>query len=238
MAISNFIATCTKNEPIAREIHEVRFTKPSDFTFKAGQFVLWDVPLVDDPEDIQTRAYSIASAPHEDELIFIVKILPEGRAGRWVSQVLKEGTEVRMQGPMGVFVMDPAISGDCVMVCTGTGFAPLRSQIMDALERGDTRRFDVFIGSLSEEFIFWEKEWKQFCEEHPNVAIHYALDKPSDSWTGHKGWVQTLIPKVIENFAGKNVFICGNPKMTKDVKELCTNKWSVPADRIHMEGYI
>ena len=161
----------------------------------------------------------------------------KGRAGRWILEVLKEGTEVRIQGPLGVFVIDPEKDGDYVMIGTSTGYAPFRAHILDALERGETRRFDVFFGTFAEEDLYWREECHALCQ-HENVDIHFALDEAEKSWSGHHGRVQTLIPKVLPDLSGKNIYICGNPMMAKDVKEHCLNEWGVPKERIHVEGYI
>jgi hypothetical protein len=51
------------------------FEKPSGFNFKAGQFV--DVTLTDPPEtdaEGNTRTFSIASPPFEDQLVFTTRM--------------------------------------------------------------------------------------------------------------------------------------------------------------------
>ncbi|MBI3619465.1 hypothetical protein HY213_05540, partial [Candidatus Peregrinibacteria bacterium] len=50
---------CLSLRVIAPDVYEVVFTKPEGFSFRAGQFVLFDVPLIENRDDIQTRAFSI-----------------------------------------------------------------------------------------------------------------------------------------------------------------------------------
>jgi ferredoxin-NADP reductase len=51
------------------------FDKPSGFVFKAGQFaeITWVDPVETDSEG-NARAFSIASAPHEENLLFTTRL--------------------------------------------------------------------------------------------------------------------------------------------------------------------
>ena len=237
MPTPSYTVTCTQNILITHNVHEVRLTKPKGFTFESGQFALLDVPLVDNPDDIQTRAYSIASTPDEDDLLFVIKVKPGGRAGRWVEERLKEGDEVHIQGPLGNFTFDSKDGRDCLYVCTGVGITPFRSHILSTLKAGKNRKMDLIIGVFAEEDIFWTDMHKELTSAHPHVQIHITLSEPKPTWKGLRGRVQEVIP-MIENFKERSIYLCGNPAMTSDVKKLCLEEWDIPKERVHMEGYI
>ena len=201
MVTPSYTITCTRNEQLTRDVYEIKFSKPEGFDFKPGQFILFDTPLVDDPNDIQPRAFSIASTPAEEELLFVVKVIPNGRASRWVLEVLREGSEVRFTGALGLFLLNEVTENDYLFICTGTGIAPFRSQIITALERGDTRRMDLIFGTYAEEDLFWTKEFSKLTQTYDNFFIHYALDEATEDWKGHHGRVQTLIPKIVKDFS-------------------------------------
>lgn len=236
--IPSFITSCTGNARIARDIYEFRLKKPEGLSFKAGQYVLFDVPLLDNPEDIQTRAFSIASAPHEPDLLFVAKMKEGGRASVWIEEVLKEGTNVRLQGPFGVLTLRHDNPKEYLLVGTSTGIAPYRSQIIDALKTGDTRRLDLIYGVRAEEDLFWADELHALSCDHPNFHLHLALSAPSAGWKGHKGRVQTLLPLIAGDFGGKQIYACGSPEMTSEVKKLCLELWGVAKADLHVEGYI
>src|SRR3989338_4445079 len=220
MAIPSYHLTCTKNVLIAQGVYEFRFMKPKEVTFKPGQFVLFDVGLIEHPEDIQTRAFSLASHPSEEELIFVAKMKEGGRASRWIEETLTMGSTVRMQGPFGNFVLDAATPKEFLFIATSTGVAPFRSQIMDRLQQGDTRRIDLVYGVRSEEDLFWHDELIALTQQYPNFFLHLALSNPTPAWTGHRGRVQTLVPQIVHDFALKSIHICGSPDMTKELKQL------------------
>ena len=238
MAVPTYTVTCTRKTLLATGVYELVCTKPEGFIFKPGQFVLFDVPMLENPTDIQTRAFSIASTPAEGELLFVFKLIPGGRASKWVEHTVTEGTQIIMKGPFGNFTLDPAPEKELVCIATSTGIAPFRSQLLDALERGDLRKMDLIFGVRSEADLFWNKELEQIAEKHPNFFLHFALSQPSDAWKGHKGRVQTLVPLIVKDFTPKLIYACGSPVMTKEIKEMALGQWGMEKKMVHVEGYI
>jgi NAD(P)H-flavin reductase len=238
MKTASHQVTCMYNKNLAKDIYEIRFTKPKNLDFTAGQFALLSVPLVDDPSDVETRALSIASAPHEPDLLFVNKNREGGRMSRWIEEVLCEGTEVEIQGPFGVFVLPEDLQHDLVMICTSTGVAPFRSQVLELLSHGFDKKIDLVFGVRGEEDLFWLDEFAALADAHDTFTFHAALSQPGDTWEGQVGRVQDVILNVISDLPQRFIFICGNPDMTKEIKELCLNSWSVPKEHVHMEGYI
>lgn len=238
MPTPSYTVTCIANNIIADGIHQIHFSKPDDFIFEAGHFLLMDVPLLDNPDDIQPRAYSIASAPNDPEIVLAIKLVPDGRASAWVKKQLSPGMDVRIQGPFGKFTLDTATEKEYVMMCTATGIAPFRSQLRTVLPAGDTRKIDLFFGLLSSSELFWEEELKSIAEQYPNFSYHLCASQPEEGWDGFKGYVQELAESVITDFSNKQVYLCGSPLMTKAVKEHAIEKWNVPKEDVHMEGFI
>ena len=151
MPLPTYITTCTENKCIAHDVYEIRFTKPEGFNFKAGQYIMFQCPLVSDSSDCQARAYSIASAPEEAELLFVIKLVENGRMSCFIEQKLTEGTEIEMLGPLGIFSLKDEDTRDLLFVCTATGNAPFRSILKSALGAGDTRKMDLIFGVRHEE---------------------------------------------------------------------------------------
>ena len=238
MPVPSFHITCTRKLLLARDTYEFAFEKPEGFSFQPGQFVLFDVPLPDNAQDIQPRAYSIASAPQEQELMFAVKLISGGRASRWFEQTVSPGTVVRMQGPLGTFTLNTASRKDMLFIGTGSGVAPFRSQILHLLHRGTKRIIDLVFGVRSEQDLFWRETFQELANTHPNFHMHVALDEASELWEGHRGRVQSLAPIAVPDIAHRQVFICGNPDMTKEVKRLCLEEWKVDKAHLHVEGYV
>ena len=238
MTTPTYTTTCTSNRSIARNVQEFILKKPDGFTFQPGQFVLFHVPLADNPADVQPRAYSIASAPEEPDLLFVLKLRAGGRASRWCTEILTEGTAVAMQGPFGSLVLDRATTKDSLFLCTSTGVAPFRSMILSALAAGDTRRMDLLFGAWNEEGVFWTEDFQRLAASHPSFRHHIVLDSPSPAWNGHRGHVQDLAPQIAPDCGRRSIYICGNPVMVAAATQCCREQWKVSEDDLHVEGYI
>ncbi len=238
MPTPSFEVSCTRNELIAPGIYQLHLSKPSGFSFEAGHFVLLDVPLLDNPEDIQPRAYSIGSSPNDDELVFAIKLVPDGRMSAYLVEALKPGVTMRMQGPFGKFTLDRETSKDYLFMCTATGIAPFRSHLRTFLVEETDRKIDLFFGLLSEEELFWEDELKAFKDLYSHFNYHICASTPSPEWEGFKGYVQEQAESVISDFSHKQIYLCGSPLMTKAVKEVAIDTWNVPKEDVFMEGFI
>lgn len=238
MPTPSFTFECIRSDLIAEGIYEIEFTKPEGLTFTEGQFLLLDAPLIDDTEDVQPRAYSIASSPNDDTLLLVIKLVAEGRCSRWVKEKLQPGVQTRVQCPFGKFILNDQNAKEYVMMCTSTGIAPFRSQLRTILPKGETRKIDLFFGLLNEEEIFWEEELKKIAEEYPNFSYHISIGDQSSTFDGFKGYVQQHASEVISDFSNKQIYICGAPIMTKAVKQEAIDTWGVPQEDVHMEGFI
>ncbi len=238
MPIPRHTITCTKKELIAQNTYDVRFTKPDGWTFKPGQFLLLDVPLVENPNDIQPRAYSIASTPDEPEILLVVKLKPGGRASMWVEQVVEVGTTATIQGPFGNFVLPTASAKPYLFIATGAGIAPFRPQILELLRRDEPYPIDLVFGVRDESEIFWRDAFEQLAQAHERFSFHLTLTRGPDSWTGHRGRVQTLVPRLTPDIATRAVYACGNPDMTKELKPIALEQWGVAKQDLHIEGFI
>lgn len=238
MSITSSI-TCLKKSLIAPDVYELIFTKPEGCSYKAGQFVLFDVPLIDNPADLQPRAYSIASAPEEKDLLFVIKLKPGGRASRWVAEVLKEGSVVGMGRALGLFTLIPEDQGHYVFVGTGSGVAPLRSHLVSCLEhRKSKAAMDLIFGVRNREDLFWIDQFETLARKHSNFHFHPTLSAPPADWTGMKGRVTAVMPDIIKDPATTKVFLCGSPAMIADTKKLCIETLQMPKANVHGEGYI
>lgn len=238
MVTPTYTSTCTRKTLIAPGVFELAFTKPEGFTFKAGQFVLFDVPLIGDAANIQPRAYSLASAPHEPELLFLIKAVPGGRMGDYLTQVLEPGTAISFKGPFGVFTLRPDADVHILLACSGVGAAPYRGMVFDALHQGDERAIDVLLSVRHEEDVFWEELFTSLHQKHPQVRLHVSLTQPQALWKGLTGRVQQVIPQLQTDLSKTLLYACGNPHMTKEVKALAIGPWGMPKERVHVEGYI
>ena len=111
----------------------IRIPDIERFTFNAGQFVMLDLPIA---SKITNRAYSIASAPGEDNLIELIIVVKDGGLGTaYLFGEINVGSSIKISDPIGKFTRPRPEKFDVPLcfICTGTGIAPFRSMIHDIL---------------------------------------------------------------------------------------------------------
>jgi ferredoxin/flavodoxin---NADP+ reductase len=104
-------------------------TRDAGLRFANGQFVMLGLSLKDRP---LMRAYSIASANHEDHLEFLSIKVPDGPLTSRL-QHLRAGDSVLVsRKPTGTLLLDDLNPGERLfLLATGTGAAPFLSLIQD-----------------------------------------------------------------------------------------------------------
>ena len=133
------------------------FERPHGFEFKAGQFA--NVTLLDPIEtDIggNTRSLSIASAPHEEDLM--VAMRNRDTAFKRVIHALPIGSPVLFQGPYGNFTLHGDTARPAVFLAGGIGITPFRSMIWQAIATRSLRQMFLFYANRRpEEAAFLEE---------------------------------------------------------------------------------
>jgi CDP-4-dehydro-6-deoxyglucose reductase len=108
--------------------------------FKAGQYI--NIIL----DDGQRRAFSFANPPHQPDLIELqIRLMPGGRFTTHVFEQMKEGDTIRFDGPLGDFTLRES-ERPIVFVAGATGFAPVKSMVEDAFQRGLKRPIYLYWG--------------------------------------------------------------------------------------------
>jgi ferredoxin-NADP reductase len=204
----------------------LKLQKPESFEFDPGQFVMLQVGN-------EKRAYSIASAPSQSTLDILIKLHENGK----VSEPLytkNEGDEIHIIGPYGKFTLDKAKNEELFFITAGTGVAPFRSMIIEALEKNPERKITILFGFRND--YFFEDEWKGLESKYKNFKLICCCSNPVETWAGLKGRVTEHIKETIPSPGKVDIFICG-PKAMGEEAEKQLDELSFEKDNIHLERW-
>lgn len=210
--------TVTKIADYTPQIRElfIQCTEPTDFKFKAGQFVMLHVPVAGAKPAL--RAYSIASTDEQTNGFRLVfKYVETGLASKYVWD-LKEGAVLEFTGPFGrVFFKEPPTE-QVIFMNTGSGISQHFSFIESNLKKYPNLRYRLLFGVRKEEDTYYQADLNRLKAQLKDFEYQYVLSRAGDSWKGARGYVQNHI----DDFDYKNVpttfYLCGNGAMIKDVK--------------------
>jgi len=182
--------------------------------FRAGQYL--DFLLADG----RRRAFSIANAPHDDEFIELhIRHVDGGEFTDWVFSQMKEKTILRIQAPLGTFVLDEDSDRPMIFMGGGTGFAPLKGQIEQAFEAGIDRPMALYWGVRSERDLYMNELPEEWVTEHPNFSFVPVLSEPDDGWQGRTGWVHEAVLADIPELARHDLYMAGPPPMVNAARD-------------------
>lgn len=224
-----YSATLLQKTYLTRDILELRFAKPTGFTFQAGQFVQWVVP---DRDGQVLRPFSLSSTPADNYIEFLVKILPDGRASRYAVNLAVNDT-LQFGQPNGRFVISEPET-DHYFIATGAGLAPIMGMMRDELQNKKTDgEVRLLFGVRSDEDIFWHDRLEELKLQFSNFNFQISLSqpKPNNGWGGLRGRVTE---HVLHHLVNHHFYLCGNAAMVKDVRQLLLVN-GIGANQIYFE---
>ena len=230
--MNTFTAEVTCIQDLTHDVRaiELRLLEPDSLSFKAGQFVSFEVPKEGQPRPV-TRPYSIASPPEQRDRILLVLNLVQGGPGSEYLFSLREGSRTSFKGPAGAFYLRDDGARDLLFVATGTGIAPLRSMILAQLQREPNRPVTLFWGLRSQQDLYWQDEWAALAAIHSNLTVVTTLSRPEPGWQGPTGRVTTLVDERVRSVANLAVYLCGGSGMIQDVTARINAKGLCPVYR-------
>lgn len=182
--------------------------------FLAGQYL--DFLLADG----RKRAFSIANAPHDDEFIELhIRHVDGGQFTDWVFNQMKERSILRIQAPLGSFVLDEDGERPMIFMGGGTGFAPLKGQIEQALKAGMEQPMHLYWGVRSEEDLYLPDVPEQWQREHANFHYVPVLSEPGGDWSGRTGWVHEAVLADFPDLSGHELYMAGPPPMVNAARD-------------------
>lgn len=235
MAMQLFKARVDGIRNLTHDVREIRFAlrKPDEISFKAGQFVSFDVVNPKTGRTV-TRPYSILSPPSEqDAVTLLLNLVPDGPGSTYLFG-LKKGDEAQFKGPAGNFYLRDDPGKDLLFVATGTGIVPVWSMLHDQLEGGSDRSITLYWGLRSQKDLYYQDELAALARKHANFTAITTLSRPEPGWTGAAGRVTRPIEEYVRSVANLAVYLCGNSGMIADVTALLNKRGLCP---IYREKY-
>ncbi len=230
-----FTAEVSRIQDLTHDVRaiELQLLEPSSITFKAGQFVSFEVPKEGLPRPV-TRPYSIASPPGQRDRLLLVLNLVQGGPGSSYLFSLREGSHTQFKGPAGAFYLRDDGARDLLFVATGTGIAPLRSMILAQLERATSQSVTLFWGLRSQRDLYLQEELQELARTYPKFSCVMTLSRPEPGWEGASGRVTALVEQRVSSVTNLAVYLCGGSGMIKDVTARLSAKGLCP---IYREKY-
>lgn len=235
-----FEATLVAARHVTARVRELVFerTDGKPLECRSGQWVSVVLPLVDEKGRPLRRSYSLASIPGKPHFELVVTRVDGGPGSSWLHEV-PVGTRLEMKGPQGTFFRAPEVVPS-LFVATGTGVAPFRGMLHDALQAGHAAPLWVLFGVRTLEDALYREEFEALEKAHPQVRFMLSLSRPSPDWVGRSGYVQTHVLSLWNELCAvgqPHAYVCGVKKMLFEVREVLKKQGGAQRQQLHLESY-
>lgn len=220
-------------------------TRPPNYSFVAGQYARLGLP---GQHDAIWRAYSMVSAPHEEQLEFYGILVPGGLFTSRLKE-LKPGDRILLDKQcFGFMTADRFEDGDDLwMLATGTGIGPFIAILRDPAiwEKFRQLRLVHCVRHASE--FSYEAHLTDLARTPPSKAASLAQLQLIQSTTRDPaavpprltGRITTLLENgELERAAGiplteqsSRIMLCGNPDMIEDTRRILHQRGMHPCRR-------
>jgi NAD(P)H-flavin reductase len=161
--------------------------------------------------------FAFAGAPGDPELEVLVK-QKVGAAKRIFD--MQAGERIDLLGVAGHgFDLERQKGKDLVFVAMGTGVAPLRSALRQALKfRQKFGAFVVLYGARTPDDFCYRDETESW--EEAGVELRQVISRPDGhDWSGPTGYVQSLLDHVLANLRSPVALVCGSHEMIAQTRD-------------------
>jgi CDP-4-dehydro-6-deoxyglucose reductase len=202
--------------------------------FLAGQYVEFLL------KDGKRRSFSMANAPHDDELVQLhVRHVAGGQFTDHVFGKMKERDILRFQGPLGTFFLREDTDKPIVFVASGTGFAPIKSVIENALHNGIVRPMVLYWGGRRPSDLYLNPLAERWAAEHAHFSYVPVISDalPEDGWSGRTGFVHRAVMEDFPDLSGHQVYACGVPVMVDSARRDFVQKCALPETEFYADSF-
>lgn len=212
-----------RRELVAEETMAFYFSKPSDYEYQPGQSL--QMTLIDPPKTDNkghTREFTIASAPHEAELMVATRMRDSA-----FKDVLKDaplGTAVRISEADGELILHRDTSRPAVLVAGGIGITPFLSIVRHAARESLQHSIYLFYSNWRPELAAFLPELEDLQQSSAGYRLIATMTEPEESaqpWSGETGMIgPELLQRHLTDLTSPIFYLAGPPTMTLAMLEM------------------
>ena len=218
-------ARISKKHKLTSSVFHLIFEADRPLDYQPGQYA----SLLIGPH---RRPMSFAAPPQGTRGEFLIDVSPGGVASQWAKKI-EEGEPLHFLSPYGQFTANPADTHSRVFIATGTGIAPIRSQLLtQTLPLPTILIFGTRVSTLR----FFDEEFKAISEKIPTFTFLPVCQVPDSKWAGSVGHVGEIALQHIPHPTQSILYICGGQLMVQEVREMLSAQ-GVPASNIRTEKF-
>ena len=214
LAVRRVRCRITRVEPLTHDISLICLepTTGRPIEYRAGQYVRITA------DGLPARDYSMANAPGGSALEFHIRRIPGGAVSTQLTQALKVGGEVRVEGPHGHAYLRQRHAGPILAIGAGSGLAPVKAIVEASLARPVSSPVHLYFGARTARDLYLVDHFEGLAAAHPN--FHYSAVVSDETTPGRwRGPVADVAAARLPDLDGWKVYLAGGPAMIASAAE-------------------
>ncbi|MEB3070047.1 ferredoxin--NADP reductase [[Mycobacterium] vasticus] len=228
-----------RRELIAEGTMAFYFAKPDGYEYLPGQscqLTLIDPPPKDDSKGA-TREFTIASAPHEAELMIAMRLRDSA-----FKDLLKDappGTTVSISEADGDLILHRDVGRPAVLIAGGIGVTPFLSIVRHAERHALAHPLYLFYSNWRPELAAFLPELEALQQANPHFRLITTMTEPDrQSWSGQIGVIDAeLLRRHLPDLTSPVYYVAGPPPMALAMLDLLEDLGVDDADIKSAEFY-
>jgi NAD(P)H-flavin reductase/ferredoxin len=216
-------------------ILQLRFPAGTKVKFKAGQYL--SVKL----DDGTFRHFSMANPPHQNDGIELhIRHVPGGKFSQRIADSLAVGDQLEVSLPYGDFYLREECDSPIILLASGTGFAPIKSLVEDAIKRKLTRSMVLYWGARKPQDLYKADLPQKWAAQLPWFRFVPVLSEagPQDGWDGRTGFVHQAVMDDIASLVEYEVYACGAPPMINAARQKFVAERALNRDAFYCDAFV
>ena len=233
IVVRDLLCRVTAKEALSHDVVSLRckLQEGERLTFLAGQYI--DIIL----RDGRRRAFSLATPPaHDDAFELQIRHVPGGEFSSYVFSHIQERAILRMRGPLGSFYLRTHEPRPAILMAGGTGFAPIKSIIEDALTKSDGPPMHLYWGARTKRDLYAHALALEWARRHDRFHYIPVLSETEDDWDGRTGLVHDAVLEDFADLSDYAVYMSGPPPMIKAGREGFIDRGLDPGN-VHSDSF-
>lgn len=214
------------------DIRRLRLEVETDgpFAFTAGQYA--SVSFDGQPP----RDYSMANLSDDPILEFHIRRVADGQVSNFVGDTLKTGDEVRVEGPYGSSWLRAAHRGPILTLAGGSGLAPVKSIVEQALAAEMPQDIHLYFGVRDERDLYLEDHFGRLAQTHANLHFTPVLSEPAAETSRRTGMLHDAVAQDFATLDGAKAYLAGPPPMVEAATKILTER-GLRTEDIHADAF-
>lgn len=223
-------------ERVADDVMTIALQLPAGerLQYRAGQYIEFLL------KDGKRRSYSLANAPQPDEPITLhVRHMPGGIFTDQVFNTMKERDILRFEGPLGTFFLREESDKPVVLLASGTGFAPIKAIIEQAIQNKSARPMTLYWGGRRPRDLYMHSLCEEWARTLPNFRYVPVVSNPTpdDAWSGRTGFVHQAVIADLPDLSHHQVYACGAPAMVDAARADFSAACGLPEEEFYADAF-